>query len=163
MSEENLVKSGILDALAIKNRELAEIKRVENEKALIAKKNLRNQNLVRSYLYDRFPLVSDIPEITEKEFPSLFKRARKYYLAKIGVASAIALLPTGGIAVSLIIFFTTVANMPPITASPYVKGIALLCLIGGFLTTGLFSWLSCISIAKIRKYINILTHGKEII
>lgn len=158
---EGLVKSGVLDTLAVKNRELAEIKRAENEKALVEQKKLRDQNLVRLYLYNQFPMISsaDIPEIHEKESALILKRARKYYLTKIGIASAIALLPIGGTVASLIIFFTIITNMPSVAAPSSVKVAALLYVSGGFLATCFFSWLSCFSIAKIRKYIKILTHG----
>lgn len=163
MNDENLVKSGVLDTLAVKNQELAEIKRIENEKALTEQKKLRDQNLVRRYLYDQFPLVSstDIPEISEKEFPTILSRARRYYLAKIRITSAIALLPIGGAVAGLIISLTTFVNMPPITAPSSVKGIALLYVVGGILATGLLSWLSSISIAKIVKYAKILTKGSR--
>lgn len=160
---ENLVKSGILDTLAVKNQELAEIKRAEDEKAIIAKKKLRDKKLVKLFLWDNFPLVApeDIPEIPEKEFPLILKRAKKYYLAKIRTASAIALLPIGGTLASFIIFLTTLVNIPPIGSPQSVKVISLLCVVGGLAATCLLSWLSCFSIAKIRKWVKILIKGGE--
>lgn len=153
MNDEKLIASGILDILAVKNHELAQIKFLEAEKALVEARKIRDRNIVMLYLRKKFPLATaeEIPEISEKEFPLILKRARNYYLAKLGMAG-IATLPFIGGSIA-----GWMAIEKGLALAPNISGF-FVC-VGGIVMTAAFSFLSAIPIRKVWKYLKLLTRG----
>lgn len=144
---EGLIKSGVLDTLAVKNQELALIKRVE-------KKKLRDKNLVTSYLYNKFPLAvrENLPEIPEKEFPRLLEKAKRYYLIKTAVAGAWTIASIIG-TISIFTISVTQGWIQTVSWSS-----ALYAFGGLFLS--LFTGFSCyFPIRKLVRCIRMLTRG----
>lgn len=157
MNDEKLVSSGVLDALAVKNQELAEVKRLEREKTRIANRKFRDKNIAMLYLCDRFPLAASeegLPEIPEKELPLILKRAKRHYLKKLGIAVITTLPSIGASAASFGIAITKGVGTAPDSGG-------ILYFFGGIIMSIFFAILSGLQISWVAEYIRILTRGKN--
>lgn len=103
-TETDLVKTTYLDSLAV----LQQTKDLENAERLGAQERARqkkiDKNVVYFYIHEKFPDAVrelSIKNLSEKELPSILKRAKRYFRLKIAAAGAILSLISGGTIASL--------------------------------------------------------------
>lgn len=102
-NETDLVRTTYLDALVVlqkekdqKKTELEKIARAEKQARKIVKRLERDEKIVSLYLKSKFPDAFQelgVSALSEKEFPSILKRAKRYFrmllFKTVGVSSAL--------------------------------------------------------------------------
>lgn len=129
MSEE-LVKSGVVDILAVKNQELAKTESLVESPVLdklslaqqeesFKRQEVRNWLIVQKFLKKKFPDVGyPMNMVTEKEFPRMLKLAKNHYQKRLWGNAILSVASFTGI-VELFL------NVPP-PSPPAALGIVVL-------------------------------------